>query len=114
MNIGWNILRVAIASITIVAVAELSNRHPRLGALLLSLPLVSVLAFTMSWMQHRDITSLARMARDTLILVPLGLVFFIPLALAERLRLSFSVALAAGIVLTIASLGTWLLVAPES
>ena len=45
MGIVWNIVRVGIAAVTIVAVAELSKRFPRYGALLLSLPIVSILAF---------------------------------------------------------------------
>ncbi len=44
----WNILRVVIAAVTIVAAAELSKRYPRYGALLLSLPLISMLAFAFS------------------------------------------------------------------
>lgn len=48
MGIVWNIVRVAIAAVTIVVVAELSKRYPRYGALQLSLSLVSILAILMS------------------------------------------------------------------
>jgi hypothetical protein len=40
----WNIVRVTVVALTVVAVAELSKRYPRWGALLLSLPIVSILA----------------------------------------------------------------------
>src|SRR5688572_17433141 len=96
MGIFWNIARVAITAIIVVAVAELSKRSPRLGALLLSLPVVSILAFTFGWIQYRDMASVSRLARETLILVPLGLFFFVPFALAERLGLSFWFCLVAG------------------
>jgi hypothetical protein len=114
MGIVWNSVRVALVAITIVVVAELSKRYPRFGALLLSLPIVSLLAFLVSWFQHRDLAAISRLSRETLILVPLGLSFFIPLAFAERLHLDFWSAFAGGIVLASLTIGTWLLLAPQA
>ena len=114
MGIVWNSVRVALVAITIVVVAELSKRYPRFGALLLSLPIVSLLAFLVSWFQHRDLAAISRLSRETLILVPLGLPFFIPLAFAERLHLDFWSAFAAGIVLASLTIGTWLMFAPQA
>lgn len=113
MGTVWNSVRVALVAITIVMVAELSKRYPRFGALLLSLPIVSLLAFLVSWFQHRDLSAISRLSRETLILVPLGLPFFLPLAFAERLHLGFWSAFAAGIVLASVTIGTWLLFAPQ-
>lgn len=113
MGSMWNFIRVGIAAITIVAVAELSKRYPRYGALLLSLPIVSILAFLLSWFQHRDLASVSRLARETLVLVPLGLPFFVPLAFAERVGLSFTVAVLLGICLALVSIGTYFYFAGE-
>jgi predicted ABC-type exoprotein transport system permease subunit len=104
-----NVLRVAIAAAIIVAVAELSKRFPRYGALLLSLPLMSILAFAFSWRQHHDLPTISRLAKETLILVPLGLPFFVPLAFAGQFGWSFWPAFAAGVVLASISIGAWLL-----
>lgn len=112
MQWWWNILRVAIAATIVVAVAELSRRNPRAGALLLSLPLVSVLAFLFAWFQYRDLPAVSKLARETLILVPLGLPFFIPLALADRWGLGFWQAFAGGLVLASLTIGAWLLLSP--
>ena len=77
----WELLlRAGIAAAVIVTVSEIANRYPRLGALLLTLPLVSVLAFLMTWTRHHDLPAISRLARETLVLVPLGLPFFVPLA----------------------------------
>jgi len=111
MGIIWNIVRVAIVAITVVAVAELSKRHPRFGALLLSLPIVSILALLLSWFQFHDLPSISRMSRETLVLVLLGLPFFVPLAFAPQLGLSFWPALVCGIVLATILIGAWLLLA---
>jgi hypothetical protein len=113
MAIIASALRVGIVAIIVVVVAELSKRHPRAGALLLSLPLVSILAFLMGWFQHHDLHSISKVARETLILVPLGLPFFVPLALASRTGLSFWPSFAAGIVLASLTIGGWLLVGPR-
>ena len=78
MGILGNIVRVALVAVIVVSVAEISKRSPRLGAVLLSLPIVSILAFLFSWVQHHDLPAISRMAKDTLVLVPLGLPFFIP------------------------------------
>jgi len=107
--IVWNIVRATIAGVTIVVVAELSKRHPRIGGLVLSLPLVSILAILVAWLQHRDLPAIARLSRATLILVPLGLPLFVPLALAPRLDLGFWPALVIGIVLAALATGGWLL-----
>lgn len=105
----WYVLRIAIVAVIVVSVAEVSKRSPRLGAVLLSLPLVSVLAFLFGWMQHRDITAVSRMARDTLILVPLGLPFFIPLAMAEHFGWGFYPSFIGGIVLATVTIVGWLI-----
>lgn len=107
-------LRVGIAATTIVVVAELSKRAPRYGALVLSLPLISILAMLFSWQQHHDLTAVSKLARDTLILVPLGLPFFVPLAFAERLGLSFSIAMLLRLLLATVSIGPYLYCAGDN
>ena len=107
------LLRVILPAIIILAVSEVSRRLPRLGALLLTLPLVSILAFAAAWFRDHDLKSLSAMARETLILVPLGLPFFVPLAFAERFGLGFWAATGSGAALAAASIGLWLLVAPR-
>jgi hypothetical protein len=112
MGLAWNIVRVLLVATIVVAVAELTKRYPRAGALLLSLPMVSILAMLVGWFQHHDLPATSRLARETLVLVPLGLPFFIPLACAQRLGLGFWTALLAGLVLASLTIVLWLLVAP--
>ena len=109
MGVLWNIVRVAVVAVIVVSVAEISKRSPRLGAVLLSLPIVSILAFLFSWVQHHDLPAISRMAKDTLVLVPLGLPFFIPLACAAHFGWNYWLSLLAGMLLATISIGTWLL-----
>ncbi|HEX5103607.1 MAG TPA: hypothetical protein VFV87_07350 [Pirellulaceae bacterium] len=85
----WTVLRVLAATIIVVAVADVSQGYPRVGAVVLTLPVVSILAFLAAWFQHRDLPAVSKLARETLVLVPLGLPCFLPLAFAERLGLGF-------------------------
>jgi len=64
-------------------------------------------AFIAVWNKEQDMTTVSRLARETLVLVPLGLPFFIPMAFSERLGLSFWSAFVAGVVLASATIGCW-------
>jgi hypothetical protein len=111
MDLLWNAVRVALVAAIVVAVGELSKRYPRAGALLLSLPLISILAFIVAWLRYHDLKSISQLASDTLILVPLGLPFFLPFAFASRLGLGFWPAFGAGLGLASLTICTWLWIA---
>lgn len=106
-----NLIKALIAGAIIVAVSQISARSPRAGALLLTLPIVTILALLATWFQQRDLAVVSRLSRETLVLVPLGLPLFIPLAMADRLGFWF--ALAAGIALASATIGLWLWFGPS-
>jgi hypothetical protein len=103
-----------VAAVIVGVVSEISNRSPRMGAVLLTLPVVSILAFLMTWFRDHDLKNLSQLARETLILVPLGLPFFVPLAFAEQLGLRFWSALAVGLVLAVLTIGGWLMFGPST
>ncbi len=107
------LIRFVIPVLIIAAVSELSRRAPRLGALLLTLPLISVLAFGAAWFRDHDLKAVSKLARETLILVPLGLPFFVPLAYADRLGLNFWSAMIAGLILASITIGLWFAYGPK-
>ena len=113
MGILWNIVRIGIAAVTIVAVAELSKRFPRYGALLLSLPIVSILAFVLGWFQYHDLPAISKLAKETLILVPLGLPFFVPFAFSNQSGLGFWGSMGLGVILASLTIGAWLMLGPS-
>ena len=96
-----------IAGGIVVAVAKIGPKYPRIGGLLLTLPLVSVLAFVVMWTKQGDILAVSKLAKETLILVPLGLPFFVPLALAGRLGIGFWTAMLWGLVLASLTIGIY-------
>lgn len=109
----WIVVKTLIASGIIVAVSEVSQRLPRLGAILLTLPIISLIAFVMSWQRNHDLPAISRLARETLVLVPLGLPFFVPLAFAQRFGLDFWPAFLIGLALATAMISLWLWLAPS-
>src|SRR3954453_8062448 len=108
------ITRGIIAGAIVIAVSVISNRSPRLGAFLLTLPIVSILAFVVGWQQKHDLPAISRLARETLVLVPLGLPFFVPLAFAGKLGLGYWAAFGSGLVLASITVGLWLWLGPQS
>lgn len=105
----WSTIQKSIVTVSIVVVvSQVGQRSPRWGALLLSLPLTSILVSSLGWFEYRNLPQLSRIARETLILVPLRLPFFVPLKFAVRWQLSFGTAIGTGVVLASASISTWM------
>lgn len=106
--------RAVVAGLIVAAVSELADRYPRVGALLLTLPIVSIVAFVAVWTKDHNIEATSRLARETLVLVPLGLPFFIPLAFSQRLGLGFWSAFVLGVVLATITIGMWFALDPST
>ncbi|MEX0715618.1 MAG: hypothetical protein WD066_03490 [Planctomycetaceae bacterium] len=107
------ILRGVIAGLVVIGVTELGRRFPRAGALLLTLPLVSIVAFVSAWTKYRELPPISRLAQETLVLVPLGLPFFVPLAFAERWGLGFWSAFGLGLLFAATTIGLWFWLGPK-
>jgi hypothetical protein len=105
MAVVWNLARVTIIAITIMAVAELSKRSPRYGAVLLALPVITILAFVVTWTQHHDLAMISSLAKETLILVILGLPMFLPLIYCREIGLGFWASLGCGVALALMLIG---------
>ena len=91
----------AVLSGAIIAIAsEVARRWPGWGALIVSLPLVSVLAMVWLWRDTRDPVRLAAHAQATLWFVLPSLPMFLLIPLMLRQGFSFWLALAAGCGLT--------------
>ena len=109
----WGIVRWILASITLAVVTQVAQKNPRLGAFNLTLPILSIIAIVLQWQQSQDLATTSKFARETLVLVPLGLPFFIPLAFADRLGLNFWPAFGFGMLLASSTIGTWLWLGPK-
>lgn len=93
------IAKVAVSALVIAIASEVAKRDSYWGALLVALPLVSILALSWLYAETRDNQLATRFARDIFLLVPVSLVFFLPFLLEGRTRLGFVPNLVAGLAL---------------
>jgi hypothetical protein len=91
------VFRILISALLIFAISELAKRSSFLGALLASLPLVSILAMIWLWRDTHDAARLAQFSIGVFWLVLPSLVLFALLPrLLTRWHYSFPVALLFG------------------
>lgn len=85
----YTFLKVAITAILIVAISEISKRSSLLGAILASVPLVSVLAMVWLYQDTKDIGKINDLSMGIFWLVLPSLAFFIALPLLLKQGLNF-------------------------
>jgi hypothetical protein len=105
------VLRGLVAGFIVVAVSEIAARFPRLGALILTIPVVPAAVLALVYLKANDLAAATNLARQMLVLIPLGLLIFVPVAMAERLHLSFWTALGAGLAMATAGIAIYLRIA---
>lgn len=88
------LLKILLSALIIFAVAEISKRSSIFGAIVASLPLVSVLAMIWLWHDTRDVTKIATLSQGIFWLVLPSLTLFALLPpLLLRWKLGFPLAL---------------------
>jgi drug/metabolite transporter (DMT)-like permease len=97
-----------VAGFVVVAVSEVARRYPRVAEVILAVPLVVFAVYAVIYNQVPELGPVSKMARQMLILGPLSLTFFVPLAFADRLHLTFWPAYLIGLVLVTVSVASYL------
>jgi hypothetical protein len=96
------VIKAALSGVIIAAVSEIARRSPGFGALVASLPLVSILGMMWLWRDTHDAQRLAAHAEATFWFVLPSLPMFLAIPAMLRRGAPFWGALAAGCGLTIA------------
>lgn|SRR5690242_18164586 len=94
-------LKALISGVLIAIASTLAKRYPGFGALIASLPLVSVLGMMWLWAEKPDAENMAAHASATFWYVLPSLPMFLVIPALLRSGLSFWVSLALGCALTI-------------
>ena len=104
-------IKAALSGVIIAIVSEVAQRRPGLGALIVSLPLVSILSIIWLWRDTGDVARIAAHAEATFWLVLPTLPMFLVFPALLRSEIGFWPALLASCVLTIVLylLAVWLL-----
>ncbi|RAN39282.1 hypothetical protein HY26_16345 [Hyphomonas sp. GM-8P] len=101
-RMAYLLLKALISGIIVAIVSEISKRYPGAGALVASLPLVSVLGMIWLWRDKPDVQNMAEHSSATFwyVLPSLPMFLFIPALLKQGWP--FWLALSAGCILTVA------------
>jgi hypothetical protein len=93
-------IKAALSGVIIAVVSEVARRQPALGALIVSLPLVSILGILWLWHDTGDAERIAAHAQATFWYVLPTLPMFLVVPLLLRAGINFWPSLAAGCALT--------------
>lgn len=94
-------IKAAISGVLVAAVSEVAKRYPGFGALIASLPLVSVLGMIWLWRDKPDVANMAAHVDATFWFVLPSLPMFLLIPALLRTGWNFWIALALGCLLTI-------------
>jgi hypothetical protein len=97
----YAITKALISGAIVAGASEAAKRSPGLGAVILSLPLVSLLAFVWLWLDTGDKEVIAKLSHSTFWFVLLTLPTFLLLPVLLRQDMSFWLALLISIGLTV-------------
>ena len=97
----YNIIKVVISAILIALISEVAKRSTFFGAILASIPLVSVMAMIWLYIDTHDSAQVVQLSRSIFWLVLPSLVLFITFPLLIRLQLPFYNALGTAVILTV-------------
>ncbi len=93
----YNIIKILISAILIALISEVSKRSTFLGAVLASIPLVSVMAMIWLYIDTNDSLQVVQLSKGIFWLVIPSLVLFITVPFFIRLQFSFYTALSAAL-----------------
>jgi hypothetical protein len=99
------ITKLLISALLIAAISEISKRSPFLGAVVASLPLISVLAVMWLWRDTGDVDLVASHLQSTFWMVLPSLPMFLVIPYLLRSHVGFWPSLGAGLVLTMSLYG---------
>ncbi len=93
-------IKIAVTTVLVVAISEIAKRSSFIGAILASVPLISILAMTWLYIDTRDVARVSTLSTSVFWLVLPSLAFFVTLPLLLRQGLYFYLSIGISIVVT--------------
>ncbi|MFW5453422.1 DUF3147 family protein [Thioalkalivibrio sulfidiphilus] len=90
---AYYITKVIISALLIVLITEVAKRSSLIGAIIASLPVISILAFLWIHIETGDVQRIAELSRQIFWLVLPSLILFLALPILLKQNLHFYVAL---------------------
>ena len=98
----YYLTKIVVTTILIVLISEIARRSTLAGAILASIPLVSVLAMTWLYIDTEDIEKVSTLASSVFWLVLPSLALFISLPILLKQGLNFYLGMGISIAITVA------------
>ncbi len=98
----YYILKIAVTTLLIVLISEFAKRSSFWGAVLASIPLISVLAMVWLYVDTKDIAKISALSTSVFWLVLPSLVLFILLPVLLKQGLHFYLSLSLSLLVTVA------------
>jgi hypothetical protein len=98
----YYLVKIVITTILIVAISEIAKRSTLIGAILASVPLVSVLAMIWIYIDTKDVSRISSLSTSVFWLVIPSLTLFLALPLLLKQGLNFYLSIGISIGLTVA------------
>ena len=95
----YYLIKIIITTVLIVAISEIAKRSSFIGAVLASVPLISILAMTWLYIDTKDVAKVSALATSVFWLVLPSLAFFVtlPLLLKQGLHFYLSTGISVGV-----------------
>ncbi len=97
----YYVVKIVITTFLIVLISEISKRSTLIGAILASVPLVSVLAMLWLYIDTKDIAKVSALSSSIVWLVLPSLVLFLTLPLLLKQGISFYLSMSISVVITV-------------
>lgn len=104
----YYLVKIVITTVLIVVISEIAKRSTFIGAILASVPLVSVLAMIWLYIDTKDVTKISSLSISVFWLVIPSLALFLALPLLLKQGLNFYLSISISIGLTVGCY--WLMV----
>ena len=98
---SWYITKVAITAILVVSISEISKMSSFIGAVLASVPLISVLAMCWLYVETKDVEQISSLTTSIFWLVLPSLSLFILLPILLKAQVPFYMSMTIGLVVMI-------------
>jgi hypothetical protein len=97
--LAYYIVKIAITTVLIVVISEIAKRSSFAGALLASVPLISVLAMLWLYIDTKDVSKVSALATSIfwLVLPSLALFVTLPLLLKQGVNFYLSMGISVGV-----------------
>lgn len=101
----YYLLKITVTTILIVAISEIAKRSTFIGAILASVPLVSVLAMMWLYIDTKDVAKVSALATSVFWLVVPSLALFVTLPLLLKQGFNFYLSISVAIAVTVVCYG---------